>query len=404
MQTTKELQFKTVGQAEQAVRAPAKAASRLAYIDMVRVVLAILVIMVHAAVTYGSLGDWTYEDPVQDEFSAIMLSFFVIICQSFFMGLFIFFSGYFTPGSYDRKGLLPFWKDRLLRLGLPMALYTLVLCKFPNYINEVANNGMQLSFGQYFVRHFWLELDEGPTWFLFALLIFSAGYTLWRLATRKATGLGAHLNRLPAPTTRSLLIAALVMALFTFLVSLVWPIGEMYDVFGIFSLQLQFFPTYILLFIAGTLAYRSQWLEQLPGKSIRFWSWLSLVLAILLPVLLMLGGAADDQLNAFMTGMNWRHVVLSLWLGLACISFSMTVTLWARDHARSDSRLIAFAGPHTFTVYLIHPLVLVPVTLGLSYLVLPGLVKFGIASIITVGLCFLLAYVLRRIPGLKAIL
>lgn len=404
MQTTKEMQFKTVGQAEKAVRAPAKAASRLAYIDTLRLVLAILVIMVHAAVTYGSLGEWTYEDPVQDEFSAIMLSFFVIICQSFFMGLFIFFSGYFTPGSYDRKGLVSFWKDRLLRLGLPMALYTLVLCKVPNYINEVANHGMQLSFGQYFVRYFWLELDEGPTWFLFALLGFSAVYTFWRLATRNASALGARLNRLPAPTALSLLIVGLVMAVFTFLVSLVWPIGEMYDVFGIFSLQLQFFPTYILLFIAGTLAYRSQWMEQLPGKSIRFWAWFSLALVISLPALLMWGGAADDQLNAFMTGLNWRHMVLSLWLGLACISFSMTLTLWARDRLHSDTRLIAFAGPHTFAVYLIHPLVLVPVTLGLSSLVLPGLVKFGIASIITVALCFLVAYVLRRIPGLKAIL
>ncbi len=38
------------------------ALSRLTYIDMIRFVLMMLVIMVHAAVTYGAEGDWTYRD------------------------------------------------------------------------------------------------------------------------------------------------------------------------------------------------------------------------------------------------------------------------------------------------------------------------------------------------------
>ena len=46
--------------ARPAVAAKAKAETRLAYIDTIRMIMTILVIMVHAAVTYGAFGDWTY--------------------------------------------------------------------------------------------------------------------------------------------------------------------------------------------------------------------------------------------------------------------------------------------------------------------------------------------------------
>jgi glucans biosynthesis protein C len=80
-------------------------AERLSYIDNIRIVLTALVILVHVAVTYGAVGDWTYTDPhPSDTLTEVLLTLFVIDCQSFFMGLFFFLAGFFTPGSYDRKG------------------------------------------------------------------------------------------------------------------------------------------------------------------------------------------------------------------------------------------------------------------------------------------------------------
>ncbi|HAL16426.1 MAG TPA: hypothetical protein DCP32_06635 [Anaerolineaceae bacterium] len=403
MQATRERSMKVVEQAKAVALPQVKFGSRLAYIDTLRMVLIVLVIMVHAAVTYGSLGEWTYEDPAQDELSAIILSFFVIDCQAFFMGLYFFFAGYFTPGAYDRKGIGKFWKDRLLRLGLPMLAYTYILSRIPNYIDAVANEGMQSSFGQFFISTFWTDADEGPTWFLFALLAFSLGYTLWRLVTRKAR-LANWLSKLPVPKTGTLLAVALVFGAFTFAILQWLPLGEMFDVFGVFSLQLQFFPTYIILFIAGMLAYRSDWLTKLPGKPLRFWGWLSAGLVVSLPLFFYVGGAVDGKLDYFMSGMHWQSVATGLWLGLAAVAFSMTLTLWLRGRVSANNKLAAFVSPNNYAVYLIHPLVLVPVTLGLSYFALAGLVKFGIASIITVIVCYGLATGIRRIPGLKSIL
>jgi len=403
MEATRERTLKVAEQAKAVVLPQVKARTRLAYIDTLRMVLIILVIMVHAAVTYGSIGDWTYEDPMQDETSAIILSFFVIDCQAFFMGLMFFFAGYFTPGAYDRKGIVKFWQDRLLRLALPMVLYTWVLSKVPNYINATANEGMRISFGEFFVQNFWTWADKGPTWFLFALLIFSLGYTLWRVATRKAN-LAEKLSNLPTPKTGTLLAAALAIGISLFVIIQWLPLGESYTVVGPFDMQLEFFPGYILLFVAGALAYRSNWMEKLSAKSLPFWGWTSLGLIISLPIFFFLGGAVDGKLDYFMSGMHWQSAGTSLWLGLGAVAFSMALTLWLRGRVTANDKLAAFAGPNNFAVYLIHPLVLVPVTWYLSRFEMMGLAKFAIASVVTTVLCYAIATILRRIPGVNKVL
>ena len=149
-------------------------------------ILISLVIALHTAITYGAIGDWTYVDPAQSEITSILLTFVTTIVQAFSLGLYFFISGYFTPGSYDHKGLARFWKDRLLRLGIPLLLYTFALSRIPTYIAGVARGEESASFWQYFGRTFITGADEGPTWFIFALLLFLVGYTLWRLATRSS--------------------------------------------------------------------------------------------------------------------------------------------------------------------------------------------------------------------------
>jgi hypothetical protein len=202
MQHVTNVQTATSLPARPAVVAKAKADARLAYIDTIRIILTILVIMVHAAATYGAFGDWTYNDnrTPENELISILLSLFLFICQSFFMGLFFFFSGYFTPGSYDRKGLARFWKDRLLRLGIPMLAYTYFLSRIPNYMdNAYDNHELRISFWQFTANTALRDPDGGPTWFLFALLVFSLGYTLWRIASRTLHLDLAWASRLPAP-------------------------------------------------------------------------------------------------------------------------------------------------------------------------------------------------------------
>jgi fucose 4-O-acetylase-like acetyltransferase len=187
-------------------------------------------------------------------------------------------------------------------------------------------------------------------------------------------------------------------------VAQVWSVASAYRVFGTYPLFLAFFPFYIPLFIAGTLAYRNQWLAQMPGKMLRFWGWLSAALILALPALMIGGGAVETGLDPFLKGLTWQCAALSLWFGFACIAFSTTLTLWIRERTLPHSKLAALAGPNTFTVYLIHPVVLVPITYALVVSPLTPAVKFGLASLLTVAICYAAAALLRRLPGAKAIL
>ena len=75
------------------------ATKRLNYIDTIRTLMTVLVVMVHASVTYGSVGGWFYVEAGSDDLTKTLLSLFVTLCQAFFMGLFFFISAYFSPGS-----------------------------------------------------------------------------------------------------------------------------------------------------------------------------------------------------------------------------------------------------------------------------------------------------------------
>lgn len=64
---------------------------RLLYIDNLRILLTVLVILQHLGITYGGPGDWFYNEPGQlSDISTILMTLFLAINQSFFMGFFIY--------------------------------------------------------------------------------------------------------------------------------------------------------------------------------------------------------------------------------------------------------------------------------------------------------------------------
>lgn len=53
-----------------------------------------------------------------------------IMHTGYFMNTFFFYSGYFVPISYDKKGCCGFLHDRIFRLGVPFVIYTFFLGTF----------------------------------------------------------------------------------------------------------------------------------------------------------------------------------------------------------------------------------------------------------------------------------
>jgi glucan biosynthesis protein C len=105
--------------------------ARLPWIDHLRTAMIVLVVNMHACVTYSHVGDW-YLMSEQEPTLAAKVPFIVwqSMLQSFFMGLLFFLAAYFAAGSLARRGRAGFVRERLVRLGLPTLLYMLVIHPF----------------------------------------------------------------------------------------------------------------------------------------------------------------------------------------------------------------------------------------------------------------------------------
>jgi hypothetical protein len=123
--------------------------------------------------------------------------------------------------------------------------------------------GSRLSFWEYSKRTFISQADQGPAWFLFVLLAFALGYTVIRfLGNRFMPGISKRLEQLPTPKTGAFLGFGLLIAVIMFAIGQLFAVDSMIPVLGIFNFLLAFFPSYILLYFLGVLAYRNQWLDR----------------------------------------------------------------------------------------------------------------------------------------------
>ena len=87
-------------------------AQRDLYIDRLRTVMTALVVVFHAAITYGGSGGWFYHEVKSStSLPSTLLTLFCGTNQAYFMGFFFLLAGYFTPASLERKGYTRFIGD-----------------------------------------------------------------------------------------------------------------------------------------------------------------------------------------------------------------------------------------------------------------------------------------------------
>jgi len=202
---------------------------RLFFIDHLRAALIILVVLHHVAIVYGAGSTFYYmEPPFNDALAYIVLLVFVLCNQAWFMGALFLIAGYFTPGSFDRKGSGAFLKERLIRLGIPLIIFYFILnpvsstgyWQMPSYLTGISD---PLTWAAYPYL-----LGMGPLWFVALLLIFDFGYAAWRALARKRTSPSEIKSS--QPTYLGIGSYILALALASYLLRIIVPIGkEIFD-------------------------------------------------------------------------------------------------------------------------------------------------------------------------------
>ncbi|MFC4628751.1 acyltransferase family protein [Promicromonospora alba] len=373
-------------------------ATRLGYVDNLRVLLTVLVLAHHSALTYGALPLWYWTEPSTSP-SGVALMVLVIVNQLYFMGFFFLLSGLFAPGSVDRKGPGAFARDRLLRLGVPLVAFWLVarpllsLQSWPDHRAE----------GESFLQFWFTVGDVGPLWFAEVLLVMSLAYAAYR-ALRARSAARSGIVDAGSPTTvdaeprpvRFRAIAGLVAVLTvaTFLWRLAVPSGTYWEVVGLPSPA--YLPQYVILFVVGLLAVRRGWLAALTVRQGR----VALVVA-LVSLALALGGAA--LATAPGAGLL-AQLGASLAENVFAVSTVVALLVLFRERFSGQPAWARWAAQNSFAVYVIHPLVLVGVAMLFAPLVAPAGVKFLILLGLSVPLCWGFAHLLRKIPGVSRVL
>ena len=375
---------------------------RMLFIDNVRWAMIVLVLGMHAAVTYSPLGDWYYrEHPKLDIATTLFFVTFQGLLQGFFMALLFFVAGYFAASSVDAKGPASFMAGRLYRLGLPTLLYVAAIGPVTEYFiahswRTHASFGHEM--GLYVTRGRFLS-GTGPMWFCAALLLFTGVYAAWRAVAPARRDPPSQGSRAMGAGQVVLAIAALAGA--TFLVRLAFPLGS-----SVFNMQLAYFPSYVMLFALGIVARRREWITRTDDRFALMTAavCVGVGLAAWLP-LLVLGGALSGGMTSYAGGLHWQSAALASWESLVCFGMTFGVLVGFRTWMQRQGSFSKFMSDHAFAVYVIHPPILVGLALLLSPVAIAPAAKFAALWCLSATVCFGLAAPLaRRVPLIGRIL
>jgi surface polysaccharide O-acyltransferase-like enzyme len=362
---------------------------RMFYLDNVRIYLTILVILHHATLAYGGSGGWTIHDEITDEISPILFTFFNALNQSYFMTTFFLLAGYFTPRSLERKGSKNFLVDRIIRLGIPLLIYTTLIIN----LNGLMITKFYLDVPFQFVWSY----QPGHLWFLQLLFLFALIYVIYKLFKKEASNIAER----AFPSDGIIWITVIVLAIITFLVRLAYPIGE-----TILNIQPGHITHYIFAFFIGILAYRGDWFRRLTNSTGKRWGKIALITLPFFLVLLILGGAleSDANITKFLGGFTWQAMAYAAWETIMMLSIIIFLLYFFREKLNRTGALVAAMAASAYTVYIIHQTVLYGLNIVFLDVAIPSFVKFFVVSLIGVPLCFLLSYLIRKLPYAKRVL
>jgi hypothetical protein len=375
---------------------------RLVFIDNLRWSAISMVVVIHAAVTYSGIGSWYVRDRVHTSRPAVIaLATYQSLQHAAAMGLLFGIAGYFASSALERRSVRSFLRERSYRLGLPLLLYTIVIGPLTEYY--IARSWHARPGGTLWQE--WLAHAQsgqifsgsGPLWFCLVLLAFSLVFAAVEVVWPRRRDIIS--NAIPGP--RSFILFTLAMTTLTFLLGAVTP-----GVDTILNVVVHDFPQYPLMFIAGVLAQRGNWLLRFPRCYGPVGAMGGLVIGLIYWfVLLEVGGAFRGQLAAFGGGWHWQALAMDLWRSAMCLSLCIGLITLYRDHFNKQGRIARFLTRNAFGVYVFHPPILIAITVALTEWPVENLLKFLIASVAAVVTTFLfVGLVARRTPLLRAIL
>lgn len=369
--------------------------NRYIYLDNLKWVVAMLVIIHHAACAAG-IDPIGYNLPLVMKSAQLqynVLENIRIMDSSFFMDLFFFISAYFVSSSYENKGAYRFMLDKIKRLGIPTLLTVIIILPIvigmtyhfmPNNVTSLGiKNATYISilnylFGSLFITG---NIYLGVTWFLWALLVFNTFFVI----SKKIFTNEVKNDDKKIPEIWKMFLFAIVLIPFNYLgLYLQNHLGENFLGFRL----LKNFPTYIVMFYFGIQASKYNWLDKLEFKhafgGILFW---------------IIGWVLISQI-AESYGLNSEMMSR----GFTVIGMCMFLLYGFKILFDSQNNLTVILARSAFAAYVVQ---VIPLSFMAGiyshYMTQIPLINFIMIAIPSVILSFAIGFVMCKLPVLKNI-
>jgi len=382
------------------------ALTRVVFLDNVRYLMVLLVVVYHSVAAYSAVAPHWYTHDTSFFAADIVRELFDV----FLMPVMFFVAGYFALPSLEKKGVWEFLKDKAKRLLIPWALAVLIvtplavydqpnkpITPFWNYwLHYVGNLEIRLNFPQYGPQY------QNVYWFislLFAFfIVFALVYTVTRGGrSRAGLAVGRKVTN-DQPVFGTLMLFGVLTSVGYFVSLLLCPDATWFRL----GLLLEFQAPRLVLFAGylafGVYAQSHKWFtDGKPLGSIALWGTASVALtaaylAFVQPLVANPAGTLGLPVGLLLAFAFVRSFML---LSLLVVFVSFGVRYWNRSNGL-DRQLAATS----YNIYLTHVWFVVILQEALTtWAGGPTLAKFAIVLLAALALSYAISrWVIGRFP------
>jgi fucose 4-O-acetylase-like acetyltransferase len=404
--------------------------NRVIFFDNLRFLAVLCVVLQHASNAYTHLVWW----PVSDNATSVIVEWLRSFIDAFAMPLLFYIAGYFAIPAIKKKGVTTFLKTKLKRLGIPWLICIVTICPILPLTYHYTRNDLTLSMSYWDI---WVELMKNAAkfdigiiysmselmqnnqfyqrymWFLSLLLLFFFVFgVVYFLKSSWFDTVDQPVSS-ETPSIPSTLKILIIIGFLTFFCSFLM-IGTMFllapklsnpEPFFTLGNVIQFRPSrlflFIIYFILGILIFKKQWIERgkFPGH-FRTWfiSFVIIIIAFFYARNLMLNGS-EHLRNIF--GPVFFFFLNFLTISTLGLSTSLALKYWNQPTAINRS-----LAANSYNIYLAHYLFVIVFQLLLFTIQgMPGLLKFGIVSVLSIMCTYIVSQsILKPFPRISVVL
>jgi glucans biosynthesis protein C len=390
---------------------PEPSGNRILFIDNIRYLMIVFVVILHAALSYAPTMSWWYAwDPVTN---SRLFDVIVGIIDVFIMPVLFFIAGYFALPNIQKKGTGVFLKDKFIRLGIPWLIGVIFIAPISTYI--ACYKIYPMSYGQFWIN--WIKsagdfhtgflyspinldglkeeiatgrFNHTAYWFISLLLFFFIMFgIIYALKKRFLPSSSIHGK---THSGKTMLLVILFVGFLSIMMSvLVSMTPSPYPapwlmIANVLQFQTWRLTTFIIYFALGVYAFHRNWFvkDNFPGHPLL---WMTICIILFFGFLVTMSNLISNPAN---TGYIITYVSLSSYLRVALLILftSFAARYWNRPHNINET-----LAANSYNIYLVHlPIVVVLQLLLVNLSSTSSLMKFGIVF----ALSFLMSYAISN--------